>query len=79
MNDTPTSPVLVQPKPFWESKTVWLNGLLIAAALLMFLIDSQTTGQLPFELDGKWVAFLLGLANFSLRFVTTAPVTSGSK
>jgi hypothetical protein len=68
--------VIVQPKPWYTSKVVIVNGLTIAGALLIWLIDSQTAGALPFEMDAKWVAFILAGVNFILRFVTTAPVTA---
>lgn len=68
--------VVVTPKPWWESKVIIINGLTILAALLVWLIDSQTAGTLPFELDAKWVAFILGAINFALRWVTTKPVTA---
>lgn len=75
MSDNQT-PVVVTPKPWYESKTVWVNALTMAAALLMFLTASQEAGQLPFSLDSRWVIFILGLINFALRFMTNAPVTA---
>lgn len=75
MNDTqPNATVEVTPKNWWESKVVWINALTMLAALLMFLSTSQAAGELPFDLDSRWVIFLLGLINFALRFVTSAPV-----
>ena len=69
------SPVVVTPKSPWESKVLWVNGLTIAAAVLVWLVDTQTAGGLPFELDARWIAFILAAINFALRFVTNAPVT----
>lgn len=74
MSDNPTTPVLVTPKPWYTSKTIWVNGLTIAGAAMLFLIGAQTAGELPFVLDAKWVAFILGLINFGLRFITVAPI-----
>ncbi len=62
-------------KPWYTSKTLWVNGLTIVAALLMFLLTSQSNNQLPFVLDAKWVAFGLGLINFALRFLSDTKVT----
>lgn len=73
------NPVVVTPKKWYESKTILINGLTMAAALLMFLLTSQEAGQLPFVLDARWVAFGLGLINFALRFATNSPVEGGSK
>lgn len=71
MSDTP---VAVTPKPWYTSKVLWVNGLTIAAALVLWLIDTQTAGELPFVLDAKWLAFILGALNFGLRLVTKEPV-----
>lgn len=77
MSDLPVKPVLVMPKPWYQSKTIWANGLTMAAALLMFLNTAQAAGELPFNLDSRWVIFALGLLNFGLRWITTAPVEGG--
>lgn len=71
--------VVTTTKPFWESKVLWVNALTMAGALLMFLSTAQAAGELPFNLDSRWVIFILGLINFALRFVTTSPVQGGSK
>lgn len=69
--------VVVEPKPWYASKTIIVNGLTIAAALIMFLISSMNAGELPFALDAKWTAFILGIINFALRWLTVAPVQGG--
>lgn len=79
MSDTPKSVVLVEVKPFWQSKTIWINALTILGAFLLFLMGSSEAGQLPFPLDLRWVVFIQGVINLALRFLTTAPVTGGSK
>ena len=66
-----------EPKPWWESKTMWINGLTVAAAILAFVVDTQTAGGLPFDLDPRWVALGLGVVNILLRMTTSQPV-SGS-
>lgn len=71
--------VVTTVKPWYTSKVIWLNGLTIAAALLVWLLDSQNAGTLPFVLDGRWVAFILGAVNFALRFITNQPVSGGAK
>lgn len=71
---TDQTTVVTTTKIWWQSRTIWLNGLIVLAALIAFVIDSQTTGTLPFDLDPKWTAFLLGLVNFILRFSTSQPV-----
>lgn len=71
--------VVTTVKPWWQSKTIIVNGLVVLAAALMALIDAQTAGTLPFVLDAKWTAFVLGVVNFGLRFLTNQPVTGGAK
>lgn len=76
MSDTQT-PVVVTPKPWWESKTHWINGLTVAAIVLSFVIDMQMTDGLPFNLDPRWITLGLGIVNIILRSVTNQPVTLG--
>ena len=52
------------PKPFWKSRTVWLN---VAAAVLATASDWENPVQ---------VAQALALANIVIRFFTTQPVSS---
>lgn len=59
-----------------ESKTLWINGLMVAAALIGWLIETQTTGGLPFEVDAKWLLFIAGAVNFALRLTTDKPVST---
>jgi hypothetical protein len=51
-------------KPFWKSRTVWLN---VAAAVLATASDWENPVQ---------VAQALALANIVIRFFTTQPVSS---
>lgn len=77
MSDQIKAAVLVTPKKWYVSKTIWINVITMAAALLMFLNTAQAAGELPFNLDSRWVIFILGLLNFGLRWITTAPVEGG--
>ena len=63
-----------EKKPFWKSKTVWVNGLtLLASGLTMFATSES--------LDPKIVGYITGLAlpivNVFLRFVTKEPIKVG--
>ena len=49
-------------KPWWKSKTVWVNALSAAAELL---------GIIP--LPGGTALIVANLLNIALRFVTTGP------
>ena len=52
-------------KPFWQSKTLWMN-LLIAIA--------QWADQIPGSTE--WQVLVVAAANFLLRFVTAKPITA---
>lgn len=63
-------------KPFWASKTLWVNGIAFVAAI---------TGALGLDLglDAEAQASLVGgvmaAVNIVLRLTTTAPVTTRRK
>lgn len=62
-------------KPWYTSKTIWYNVLTIALAVIGFLMVTQSTSGLPFDLDPKWLVIASGIINIILRSVTNAPVT----
>lgn len=74
MSDNQT-PVVVTPKIWYASKTMWFNGLTVAAMILSFVIDTSMDGGLPFSLDPRWISLALGVVNILLRAVTSQPVT----
>lgn len=58
---------MIVPKPFWQSKTLWLNvGFGVATALWPYLQKVLT----PEEAGAVVV-----IANMLVRFFTTQPVT----
>lgn len=65
---------LVPAKPFWASKTLWVNGLVVLAGLLEIVRDS---GQLLPE-TAAWVGVGLAAVNLILRTFTTQPLSSTS-
>jgi hypothetical protein len=69
---------MTDPKPFWQSRTVWFNALTIALAIIGFLMVTQSTSGLPLDLDPKWLVIASGIINILLRFLTNAPL-AGSK
>lgn len=69
--------VVVTTKPWWESKTLWFNGLTMAAALLVLIMEMSTAGTLPFPIDARWIVFAQALINFTLRFISNSPLTGG--
>jgi uncharacterized membrane protein len=58
-------------KPFWESKTFWVNLVLALIAILELATDAL---PLP-EGSGVWLVFIIGVLNIVLRFVTVQPVS----
>lgn len=61
------------PKPAWASRTLWVNGLTIAAAVLTAL--SGVSHAIPAEYM-PYIVTGLAAVNFALRFVTNAPVST---
>lgn len=66
--------VLVPAKPWWQSKTLWLNALVILAGLLEVVRES---GQL-LPATAAWVGVGLAGVNLILRTLTTQPVAAGA-
>lgn len=66
----------METKPFWASKTLWVNAVaLVAAVTGAFSIDLG----LDAETQTAVVAAVMGVVNIVLRFVTGNPVgMSGS-
>lgn len=60
-------------KPFWQSKTLWFNLLIV----LLFVIDGIQAGQIlsDYNIDPEVLLFLSGLGNLVLRFTTSRPLT----
>jgi hypothetical protein len=75
MSDTPiTSPAPApdEAKPWWCSRTLWINGLTLALAAA-----EAHFGLLQGLLPGtvyQWIAFALPVVNAALRFITTQGV-----
>lgn len=67
--------IVVTAKPWWQSKTLWLN--LVAAVLIA--LEAKFSLLQPY-LPGNvyaWFAVFLPVANAVLRVVTSVPVTFG--
>jgi hypothetical protein len=65
-------------KVWYTSKTIWFNVLTTALAIIGFLMVTQSTTGLPFDIDAKWLLIAAGIINIILRAVTNQPL-SGSK
>ena len=59
----------MQPKPWWESKTLWVNALTLIVMIL------GTVAQWPeFSAYTGQIAGALAIVNMALRFITDRPV-----
>lgn len=68
-------PVVVTPKPWYESKTILINGLVFLISVVVWIGESQTAGILPFDIDPETLAMILTALNLVLRFATSQPVS----
>lgn len=69
---TPATPAV---KPWYKSKTVWLNVascVLLVAAL--FVTGGQYASLLPPNVV-EWIGVGVAVVNVILRFVTTVPIS----
>lgn len=67
----------VLAKPWWESKTIWLNVLGVIVLLVGILLDAGDELLLPTQALA-WLGVILAAANGLLRFATRQPLASGS-
>ena len=61
----------METKPFWSSKTLWVNAVALAAAALgAFNIDVLTP-----EVQAQVVGVVMAVVNIALRFVTNSGIS----
>ncbi|MGB1225311.1 MAG: hypothetical protein ACPHCN_14365 [Mycobacterium sp.] len=60
-------------KPWWQSKTIWLNLVAFAVAVIGAGLDTELIRSSPQAVYVATVA--LAGANMALRFVTGRPIT----
>ncbi len=71
-NEPTRVPVVVTPKPWYMSKTLWANGLVIGSIALHMLSEYVNHQSIsPEELS----AFVVALGNVGLRMTTTQPLS----
>lgn len=75
---TPRVTVTLQSttKPWWQSKTIWLNALALALAMAESRMG-LLKGVLPVSAF-EAVAFALPVLNVAVRYVTSAAITLGT-
>ncbi len=67
------APVVVQPKAWYLSKTLWLNALSLGVVILTALLDVELVTKNP-QLVLAFIA-IVNVLNAVIRFLTNAPVT----
>jgi hypothetical protein len=65
----PTPLAMPEVKSIWQSKTFWLNVLSIAVAILAI-----TKPEL-LPISPEWLAWIMGVLNILIRFLTNGPVS----
>lgn len=61
-------------KPFLQSKTVIVNGLILTAATLTALLNHEIVAQYPRAV--AWLTAGIGAVNVVLRLMTTEPIAA---
>jgi len=67
---------MIDAKPFWTSKTFWLNTVSLVIALLTAASETDLVREHPEAI--LWIAAAVALGNVLLRFVTSKAVTFGT-
>lgn len=68
----PTTTTVVA-KAWYESKTLWVNGLGLVILVVGIILDSAQVLALPTQALA-WLGVLLAIANALLRFATNKPL-----
>ena len=61
-------------KSWWESKTLWFNGLVFLLGAIAYVLRGVQTGEVPLDIDGDTVAMLVGVVGMLLRWATKQPL-----
>jgi len=71
---TPETPVVVTPKPWWTSVTVWVNVIGLLIMFLTGILEMEFLDTIPHV--NAWIAALLAFLNLVLRIMkTVGPLT----
>ena len=60
----------MESNPFWTSRTIWVNGVSVIAAIL----GAAGIASIGAEVQAETVAVIMGVINIVLRFMTDKPV-----
>jgi hypothetical protein len=79
MSSSSKTPVMVTPKAWYESKTIWVNAVTFVIALLGLLVGPEALGVIPDNLEEHWakgVLMLSAFLNVILRSLTGQPLSA---
>jgi len=62
----------MDPKPFFKSRTFWLNAATLVVAILTALSNQELILEHPDA--ALWIAAAVAVGNVVLRFVTDTPI-----
>lgn len=61
-------------KPWYQSKTVIFNGVVLLLTIALYVLQGISSGQLTLPVSPEIVALLIGIVNLVLRFFTDKPI-----
>lgn len=71
----PGDAVVVIIKPWWKSRTIWVNGATVGLSVVLLISDQVTSGQVHVpDVWKPWFLLFFGVLNIVLRAITTSPV-----
>lgn len=71
-------PVVVSVKPWYLSKTLWLNVIVFLIAVIGVLMGPQFAEVLPKEW-GKYLLAIVSVLNLLLRLLSSQPLDGGTQ
>lgn len=64
----------MEAKPWYQSRTIWINAAVVVLGLVMYVLNGVQTGEVALDLDADTVAMLMGIIGIVLRSLTNQAV-----
>lgn len=64
----------MEAKPWYQSRTIWINAAVVVLGLVMYVLNGVQTGEVALDLDADTVAMLMGIIGIVLRSLTNRAV-----
>jgi hypothetical protein len=71
--------VVVESKPWYESRTIWLSVLSVIVPLLVYMADNALALGIPDRAIPWLTIFIFAAGNIAQRFQTTQPIGKGGE